>query len=79
MPVNTNRTNAKKQIQQLITPRLLKLGAIRTNDAWQLCRHLFSYEVIRITFKEIMEELVAQGKADHTTIKGVYFIHNNKR
>mgnify|MGYP006931608707 CR=1 FL=1 len=28
MPVNTNRIEAKKKIQQLIAPRLLKLGAM---------------------------------------------------
>jgi len=61
-----------------IEPRLNKLGFIKTNDAWLLCKD-FNYSVVCREFKFIMETMIEQGKAIKVGI-GMYIIERpNKK
>lgn len=60
-------------IKKQLKGRLKQKGEVRTGDAWQICMKDYSYSSITATFRLIMEEMVAAGKA--TKIKnGVYKI-----
>lgn len=69
------RTTAR--IEELLGPRLRKLGSIRSNDAWELCRQEFNYASVCIHFKIIMEKMACDGKAEHIK-RGVWWISKNQ-
>lgn len=64
------------RIIELLKERLQKLGSIRTDDAWQICRNEFEYGVIAFHFKLIMQKMKEDGAADNVK-NGVWFIHKN--
>jgi hypothetical protein len=60
-------------IYELLTERLNQIGPIRTRDAWKTCcdaqkdldysdRH--GYSTLTVAFRQIMETMVEQGKAE---------------
>ena len=71
--------NRHNIIKEGLKQRLNKLGPIRVDDAWQMFKEDFQYEAIRNSFRIIMEELVKEGRADTTQLKGVYFIFKQQQ
>ena len=74
----TKYQQARKHIKELLAPRLNKLGSIRTGDTWRPHRELYGYDVFSGHLRAIMEEVVAEGRADKLT-NGTWFIHKNKK
>lgn len=71
-----------KRIRELLKNRLNKIGSIRSCDAWELCRKEFGYQTVVTYFREIMNEMVRNGRADFLH-KGVWWIfrqtNNNEK
>lgn len=51
------------EIYDLLEDRLNQLGEIRTEAAWQICRHKYGYATVTQAFRKIMLTMVEQGKA----------------
>lgn len=66
-----------EEIKALLITRLNKLGSIRTQDAWKVCSQHFEYEIVRLTFVVLMEDLIARDKAIKMKLAGTYFIYRN--
>lgn len=76
MNVNVPFDVRHEQVKELIKDRISKLGPIKADDAWQLCREKMSYNHVCTHFKIIMLQMVRDGKADRIR-NGSYFIHKN--
>ena len=68
----------RSRIKERLQPRLQKLGSITTGIAHQLCYDIVHYSVFTGHFREIMMEMVKEGKADFIK-NGVWFIHKNNQ
>lgn len=63
-----------ERMKSLLKDRLTILGGIRADDAWQICRSSgFSYGVILLHFKCIMNAMKDDGRADQIC-NGTWFI-----
>lgn len=59
--------------------RLLQPGEIKTNDAWQAAGGLYSYSIVAIIFKNVMEILIEEGKAYRVKGSRAGLYHIGKR
>lgn len=62
-PVKNKRELSYEAIYDILEPRLNQLGEIRTEAAWQICRHKYGYATVTQAFRKIMLTMVEQGKA----------------
>jgi hypothetical protein len=70
-----SRRKTTALVRQLLLDRLKKLGSIRLKDAWEICKeHIVSISVLQPIFKQIMMQMVADGKADIIR-PGIYWIY----
>jgi hypothetical protein len=76
MPLSAKEIRTR--IEQLLKDRLNKLGSIRTDDAWQICKSEFQYGTVAFHFRCIMMQLKEDGRADFI-INGLWFIHKQKK
>ena len=50
------------EVYDMLEERLNQTGPITTMDAFEICRHKYSYSTVQSRFKEIMEIMMEQGK-----------------
>lgn len=51
------------QVYEILEDRLNKLGEISTSEAFQLCRTKVGYNATTVAFRQIMDNMIEQGKA----------------
>lgn len=73
---SNSAVDIRLRIEFLLKDRLKKLGSIRTDDAWKICRSEYQYGVIQFHFRNIMIGMKDTGKADMIR-NGVWWIYKN--
>jgi len=58
----------------LLAPRLKKPGIITTDDAWQILRSEFQYNLVAECFKELMQESASKMEVNFIR-NGTWFIY----
>ncbi len=73
LPRNS-RVFTEKLIMDAIKDRVLKPGAVKTADAYDLCRGKTSYCSVSLIFSKVMMKMVDEGAAEKLK-EGTYWVH----